>query len=969
MTILPFLVLGGFLVVLIALAVVAFVFARNALSRLERLEEEVRRLRTAPVVHEAPIQAASPVPAPPPPLAATPPPTPRPISPPPPRTPPPVGPAPVPKPRIEWERWLGVRGAAVLGGIFLAVAGILFFQYSIERGLITKEMRIVLGALAGIGCLVGGEAVRRRDYALTGNAITGAGAVILYAAFWSAYHLGIFAFFVSFALMVLVTGLCGFLSWRNRSQVVAWLGLSGGFATPILLATDRDNPVGLFGYLLLLDVAFLFVANKRRWPFVGALGLFGTALIQMLWVADRMGPETFVLALIVLGAFALLFVLFVPKATGRGETVSLLTQAGGLLLPFVFASYFAARVDVGYHVYPLILLSSLLAVAASWMSRKQGATFAPVGAAVGGSAMAFVWVGSNHLETSRTWELVACAAIFVAVFLAFCEWRRAEAGSARAGHAAALLVAALGMIGVLFAVVLESSEVEPWPFLTGFLALSLAIVRLDVHAPRVVLPFLAWLPSATALGIRLGTQFHPTDGLVLLLACLAIPLVALLAARIRPEGDGRRQAYAAASLACLPFFPALAHGLSDPPSFAGLPLLSVLVLSVCMATSSTGAGRYTLLGLAALATAIAQWNLLVPAQDGPSELSIAFVILAASSTVFAAWPILTRSRWSASRGTGWIAPLSFLIGYPAAAHTWAERSGDQNLGIPPAIYGAILLAVSAWAFSGRRSELEVESARTRSGTTVAGIHGLVLAVFFLAFALPEQLERSVFAFSISLTALAAALLWKRTAHLSLKYIAGAASAAVALFVLADGMSRSHLAQSVPIWNGHAFDILLPGIALLGVSLCVLSEERSRLRDSEAALYPTRKPLVASVAGLCGLFVVFLWINVEVSNHFATGERFRLAFGDWAALDLSLSIAWAIYAIVLLFVGMSRKSVLLRWVSLILLLATIGKLFLVDLTDLRGLYRVGSFLGLAISLLAVSWLYQRFVFRKLPERAA
>jgi uncharacterized membrane protein len=38
-------------------------------------------------------------------------------------------------------------------------------------------------------------------------------------------------------------------------------------------------------------------------------------------------------------------------------------------------------------------------------------------------------------------------------------------------------------------------------------------------------------------------------------------------------------------------------------------------------------------------------------------------------------------------------------------------------------------------------------------------------------------------------------------------------------------------------------------------------------------------------------------------------------------------------------------------------------FLLDLHDLRGLYRVGSFLGLAMSLLAVSLLYQRFVFRR------
>jgi uncharacterized membrane protein len=57
------------------------------------------------------------------------------------------------------------------------------------------------------------------------------------------------------------------------------------------------------------------------------------------------------------------------------------------------------------------------------------------------------------------------------------------------------------------------------------------------------------------------------------------------------------------------------------------------------------------------------------------------------------------------------------------------------------------------------------------------------------------------------------------------------------------------------------------------------------------------------------------------------------------------------------------------VSLVLLLATIGKVFLLDLEDLRGLYRVGSFLGLAVSLLAVSLLYQRFVFKKETRPAA
>jgi len=40
-------------------------------------------------------------------------------------------------------------------------------------------------------------------------------------------------------------------------------------------------------------------------------------------------------------------------------------------------------------------------------------------------------------------------------------------------------------------------------------------------------------------------------------------------------------------------------------------------------------------------------------------------------------------------------------------------------------------------------------------------------------------------------------------------------------------------------------------------------------------------------------------------------------------------------------------------------------FLYDLGELRGLHRVASLVGLALALLAVSVVYQRFVFRRAP----
>jgi uncharacterized membrane protein len=55
--------------------------------------------------------------------------------------------------------------------------------------------------------------------------------------------------------------------------------------------------------------------------------------------------------------------------------------------------------------------------------------------------------------------------------------------------------------------------------------------------------------------------------------------------------------------------------------------------------------------------------------------------------------------------------------------------------------------------------------------------------------------------------------------------------------------------------------------------------------------------------------------------------------------------------------------MIRTASLILMIFTIGKVFLYDASALEGLYRVGSFFGLGISLLVLSWFYSRFVFIK------
>jgi uncharacterized membrane protein len=61
---------------------------------------------------------------------------------------------------------------------------------------------------------------------------------------------------------------------------------------------------------------------------------------------------------------------------------------------------------------------------------------------------------------------------------------------------------------------------------------------------------------------------------------------------------------------------------------------------------------------------------------------------------------------------------------------------------------------------------------------------------------------------------------------------------------------------------------------------------------------------------------------------------------------------------LLAVGFWRRSAFLRWQALVLLAASIGKVFLLDTSSLSEGYRILSFLALGALLLAVSFVYQR-----------
>jgi len=75
-------------------------------------------------------------------------------------------------------------------------------------------------------------------------------------------------------------------------------------------------------------------------------------------------------------------------------------------------------------------------------------------------------------------------------------------------------------------------------------------------------------------------------------------------------------------------------------------------------------------------------------------------------------------------------------------------------------------------------------------------------------------------------------------------------------------------------------------------------------------------------------------------------------------QFTYSAFFMLFGATLLAVGFLRRSAFLRWQALVLLAATIAKVFLVDISQLSQGFRILSFIGLGLLLLAVSFVYQR-----------
>ncbi len=216
---------------------------------------------------------------------------------------------------VSGGRWLGIIGIIAL---FIGIG--FFLKYAFDTGLITIVGRIVLGVAAGIVSIGTGQYLRAK-YEQYAYLLIGGGIAILYLCFYAAfglYHL--ISQPAALMLMILVTTLTVTISIVDDYMPLSILAAAGGFASPFMVSTGQNDPIGLFTYIAILNIALLAVAIMKRWsPLIFALFL-GTVFEYLTWYWAFYTADQLPVALFFLTVFFLtfLFPAFFKNHMGSG---------------------------------------------------------------------------------------------------------------------------------------------------------------------------------------------------------------------------------------------------------------------------------------------------------------------------------------------------------------------------------------------------------------------------------------------------------------------------------------------------------------------------------------------------------------------------------------------------------------------------------------------------------------------------
>jgi uncharacterized membrane protein len=679
---------------------------------------------------------------------------------------------------------------------------------------------------------------------------------------------------------------------------------------------DLLSPLAAFALLAALSVTAMFLSLLQG-PFTALLGIIGGFATPLLIPSEQPQAWGLFTYLLFLAAAALVVVRFTGALWVRVATLT-----GALLWPAFWLATLWQQGDaaaIGTYLVLLAALSLFVPAEPDPAERLDNATLATWFAAAADAVLIFALL---RMDAYGTASLLALGAFVV---LSFVAGRRLAAFEPLPLLAEVLCLAAIAAWH-LPQILTTTSPFYSYP--AGYVA-----------GPFVPPELHLFLSTAIALAALLGIvpfvlMWRARRPPLWAAVSASAPVLLLLLGYWRIEGFGIDLRWSAAALALAAIDIVAASRLERRRAEAGMVLslaffaaAAVAALSLCATMALQEAWLTVALSLQLPALAWIGRRLELDALR-PIALAVAAIVLVR----------LAFNHDVLDYPLGRVPGLNWMLygyGLPAVAFftaaNWFRQRGDDYL--------VTVLELGAVAFAALLVTLEVHNLVT--GPLSAPRQGLL-----------EPSLQSIAWLAIAI-GLALSGRWSgRRAMVWARHVL-AALAAGQVLVWQLGLDNP-LWNDDPVGNTPIFNLLLLAYGIPAALIAVYGW---------AALPPGR---LLRAAGVLTLLLAFVDLSLEVRRSFQ-GPLLSLDRATADAEWYCYSAAWLGFAGVLLMSGIWRRDRALRYASLAVLLLVIGKVFLSDMAGLTGLYRVASFAGLGLCLIAVGYLYQRFVFPMPPLR--
>jgi uncharacterized membrane protein len=723
------------------------------------------------------------------------------------------------------------------------------------------------------------------------------------------------------------------------------------FVLPCLAAMEPAcaNPGILFGTLFLIMLGASAYAIHREEGAVYYIAAVFALLVEAVWSIKYLTPERLYSGLALYAVFGL-FYIGVPVAAQRLHKRLRPEIAGaGLLLASLALLFFLVIGSIAsVSIWGLALLLLILNVGLFW----QGSACKFPILAIAGMILSWIVLGVLWASVSLAVILIPALVVmaaFALLVLAGNIWLQKQA----TGEDASLLGNSilLGLTGHVFLVPIAAQRslcVPPWPLLGILFVLDLAVGAAALYLRRDGLHRGAMAASGLILigWVEVAEVIPWPDVAVFSAGALALfSLAWIYLAKRRGIDAAPFSKTAAITIIFAQFVTIFAAAQRGTPYVEFLLTAHLLFLIVLLALEwYRGTFVFAVIAVLPTALAVSIWSSRHSASGfWPQLLLFSMPIY----FVFILYPLLLGRRAGRSIAPCLAAVLASVPFFFEARLAMIQSGWEQAIGILP-VTQAVLLSLVLMRL------LKIEPVGERHLGRLALVAGAALA--FVTVAIPLQLEKEWITIGWALEAAALAWLYRKIPHRGLLYFASGLFAAVFVRLALNRSVLIYQARSgIRIWNWYLYTYLVASAAMIAGGR-LLSKTKDALLDSFLR--------VSKLLPAGAIILLFLLLNIEIADFYSMGRTITFNFTATLAQDLTYTLGWAVFAVSLLAAGIFIRNQPARIASLALLVVTIFKCFFHDLARLGGLYRVASFVGLAICLILVALVLQKFV---LPAR--